>query len=81
MNRNLLMTFGVGCIFRWHHSDVVNKLLHLLMVEAILVMNEIVLLDKFVIQVFELLKAVIILEKVVDCAVFFRQKVFNRCAC
>ena len=61
------MTSVVRGVIGWHNCDQVNKMLQLVMVEATSCLSMVSLLvDQLVIQVFELLQAVLIFKKFVD---------------
>ena len=64
----ILVSSIVAVFLGWHDGDIINQDLKLIVVE---------ILNKLVIEVLELLQAVIIIEELVDRAVFAVKQVFN----
>ena len=63
------MTSVVRGIIGWHDCYQINQMLQLVVVEAKACLSMVnLLVDQLVIQVFELLQAVFIFKKFVDCA-------------
>jgi len=57
----ILVTSVVTILWGWHNGNVVDQSFELVMV---------VILDEFVVVVFELLQAIVIVEKLINAAVF-----------
>jgi hypothetical protein len=75
------MTSVMSSIVRRHHGDKVNQSLQFVMIETTFIgyySSKIVLLDEFLIEIFEFLKTVLIFEKLFDSAIFVAQEFFDR---
>jgi len=65
----ILATSIMAIVLVRHNGDVVDQHFELIVVEV---------LDEFIVVVFELLQAVVIVEKLVNCAFFVVQEILNR---
>lgn len=72
------MTSAVRGVIGGHNGDQINEMLQLVVIEAISCLSMVILLvDQLVIQVFELLQAVFIFKKFIDCALLAGKYLLN----